>query len=133
MLFKLYVVRRGLRIYSYIKFLLNINIHARGVTCQLDDLDILSIINSCLPNQLMRSLHAFLDFFGHLNSFLELLFMLAQCFNQFGQESPSYGIMAKAQNCGLEVSEFELQPRYNVHFQTDMRGKGIDLFIPNPN
>ena len=39
--------------------------------------------------------------------------------------------MAKVWDCGLEVSEFDLQFRYYVHFWTDAIGKDIDLpYLP---
>ena len=34
--------------------------------------------------------------------------------------------MAKVQDCNLEVSEFELKSRYNVYFQTNTLGKGMN-------
>ena len=37
--------------------------------------------------------------------------------------------MAKVMNCGLEVSEFELQSHYYVNIQTNTLGKGINPFI----
>ena len=41
------------------------------------------------------------------------------------------GIMVKALDCGIVVSEFELQSRYYVQFRTDTLGKGMDsLIIP---
>ena len=40
--------------------------------------------------------------------------------------------MAKVRNCGFEVSGFELQSRYYVHFQTNTFGKGFNPpFSPN--
>ena len=33
--------------------------------------------------------------------------------------------MIKALGCGIEVSEFELQSRYDAHFRTDTLGKGM--------
>ena len=35
--------------------------------------------------------------------------------------------MTKVLNCSLEVSEFEIQSRYYVHFRTNTFGKGIEL------
>ena len=37
--------------------------------------------------------------------------------------------MAKVLDCGLDVSEFELQSQYYVHFRTNTLGKGISRFI----
>ena len=37
------------------------------------------------------------------------------------------GVMVKALDCGIVVSEFEFQSRYNVHFQT--LGKDMKSFI----
>ena len=38
-------------------------------------------------------------------------------------------VMAKVQDCGFEVSEFHLQLRYYVHFQTYTFGKDMILLI----
>ena len=35
------------------------------------------------------------------------------------------GVMIKAMDCGIVVSEFELQSRYYVHIQITTPGKGI--------
>ena len=41
------------------------------------------------------------------------------------------GVMVKAMDCGIVVSEFELQPRYYVHFQANTLGKGMNpLTLP---
>ena len=37
--------------------------------------------------------------------------------------------MAKVLHCGLEVSEFDLQAWYYVHFQTNILRKGMKLLI----
>ena len=42
------------------------------------------------------------------------------------------GIMAKVLNRGLEISEFELQSRYYVHFRTTF-GKSMNPVIPPPS
>ena len=39
------------------------------------------------------------------------------------------GVMVKAMDCGIVVSEFELQSRYYVHFRTKTLGKGMNPFI----
>ena len=41
---------------------------------------------------------------------------------------PRY-VMVKALDCGMVVSEFELQSHYYVHFRTNMFGKGMYLLI----
>ena len=38
-------------------------------------------------------------------------------------------VMVKAMDCWIVVSEFELQPRYYVHFRTNTLGKGINPLI----
>ena len=43
-------------------------------------------------------------------------------------ESPC-GVVANLPICDIVVSEFELQWRYYVHFQTDTLGKGIGLLV----
>ena len=37
--------------------------------------------------------------------------------------------MVKAMDCGIVVSEFELQSRYYVHFRANTFGKGMNLLI----
>ena len=39
------------------------------------------------------------------------------------------GVMVKAMDCGIVVSEFVLQSRYYVHFRTNTLGKGMNPFI----
>ena len=39
------------------------------------------------------------------------------------------GVMVKAMDCGIVVSEFELQSRYYVHFRTNTPGKGMNPLI----
>ena len=38
-------------------------------------------------------------------------------------------VMVKAMDCGIVVSEFELQLRYYVHFRTNTLGKGMNPLI----
>ena len=40
-----------------------------------------------------------------------------------------HGVMIKAMDCGIIVSEFVLQSRYYVHFQTNTLGKGMNPLI----
>ena len=42
------------------------------------------------------------------------------------------GVMVKAMDCGIIVSEFVLQLRYYVHFQANTLGKGMTppLILP---
>ena len=37
--------------------------------------------------------------------------------------------MLKAMDCGIVVSEFELQSRYYIHFQANTLGKGMNPVI----
>ena len=39
------------------------------------------------------------------------------------------GVMVKPLDCGIVVSEFELQSHYNINFWTNTLGKGINPFI----
>ena len=41
----------------------------------------------------------------------------------------SRDVMVKAMDCGILVSELELQSRYYVHFRTNTRGKGMNPVI----
>ena len=40
------------------------------------------------------------------------------------------GVMVKAIDCEIVVSEFELQSRYYVHFRANTLGKGMNPHIP---
>ena len=40
------------------------------------------------------------------------------------------GVMFKAMDCGIVVSELELQSRYYVHFRANTLGKGMNPLIP---
>ena len=40
-----------------------------------------------------------------------------------------YGVMVKAMDCGIVVSEFVLQSRYYIHFQANTLGKGMNPLI----
>ena len=40
------------------------------------------------------------------------------------------GVMVKAMDCGIVVSEFVLQSRYYVHFRANTLGKGIEPPYP---
>ena len=39
------------------------------------------------------------------------------------------GVIVKAMDCGIVVTEFELQSRYYVHFWTNTLGKGMNPLI----
>ena len=39
------------------------------------------------------------------------------------------GVMVKAMDCGIVVSEFVLQSRYYVHFRANTLRKGMNQFI----
>ena len=41
-----------------------------------------------------------------------------------------HGVMVKALNCIIEVSEFEQQLHYYIYFQTDTLRKGMNPFTP---
>ena len=40
-----------------------------------------------------------------------------------------HGVMVQTMDCGIVVSEFKLQSCYNVHFQTNTLGKGMNSLI----
>ena len=40
------------------------------------------------------------------------------------------GVMVKAMDCGIVVSEFVLQSRYHIHFRANTLGKGMNLPYP---
>ena len=39
------------------------------------------------------------------------------------------GVMVKAMDCGIQVSEFVLQSRYYVYFRENTLGKGMNPLI----
>ena len=39
------------------------------------------------------------------------------------------GVMVKAMDCGIKLSEFVLQSHYYVHFQANTLGKGMNPLI----
>ena len=39
------------------------------------------------------------------------------------------GVMVKAMDCGIVISEFVLQSRYYVHFRANILGKGMNPLI----
>ena len=39
------------------------------------------------------------------------------------------GVMVKAMDCGIALSEFELQSHYYVHFRANTLGKGMNPLI----
>ena len=39
------------------------------------------------------------------------------------------GVMVKEMDCGIVVSEFEVQSRYYIHFRTNALGKGMNPLI----
>ena len=47
----------------------------------------------------------------------------------FQQWIKNRGVMVKAMDCGIVVSEFELQSRYYVHSRTNTIGKGMNPLI----
>ena len=40
-----------------------------------------------------------------------------------------HGVMVKAMDCRIVVSEFKLQSGYYIHFRTNTLGKGMNLLI----
>ena len=40
-----------------------------------------------------------------------------------------HGVMVKAMDCGIVVSEFVLQSRYYIHFRVNTLGKGMNPLI----
>ena len=42
------------------------------------------------------------------------------------------GIMAKVEDCSLQLNKFEFQWCYYIHLEINNLGKGINHFIPPP-
>ena len=59
---------------------------------------------------------------------LMLFFLFAVIYNRYKWGCPR-GVMVKAMDCGIVVSEFVLQSRYYVRFRTNTLGKGMNPFI----
>ena len=70
-----------------------------------------------------------LIFFSHLNGFINfyLIRIILFTINQSGL--CLHGVMFKALDFRIVVSEFELQSCYYVHFRTNTFGKGMKLLI----
>ena len=60
--------------------------------------------------------------------FLMLPFFYFLLMNNFLRGCPR-GVMVKAMDCGIVVSEFVFQSRYYVHFQANTLGKGMNPII----
>ena len=60
-------------------------------------------------------------------SFLNML--STKCVNKSYRGVWPRGVMVKATDCGIVLSEFELQSRYYVHFRTNILGKGMNPLI----
>ena len=45
------------------------------------------------------------------------------------EDGGARGVMVKAMDCGIVVSEFVLQSRYYVHFRTNTNEKGMNPLI----
>ena len=70
--------------------------------------------------------YSFLSFFLSFYSFsLEVLFIYLSIYLSIYGGCPR-GVMVKAMDCGIVVSEFVLQSRYYVHFQANTLGKGMN-------
>ena len=51
------------------------------------------------------------------------------CINKLRMWVCPRGVMVKAMDCGIVVSEFVLQPCYYVHFRTNTLGKGMNPLV----
>ena len=49
--------------------------------------------------------------------------------NRYTKKGCRRGVMVKATDCGIVVSEFVLQSRYYVHFHANTVGKGMSPLI----
>ena len=49
--------------------------------------------------------------------------------SQYHLEGCPRGVMVKAMDCGIVVSEFVLQSRYYVQFRANTLGKGMNTLI----
>ena len=59
----------------------------------------------------------------------ELQFKILDFISAWISITSAGGVTVKAMDCWIVVSEFELQSRYYVHFQTNILGKGINSLI----
>ena len=81
---------------------------------------LISGLYSLLSSFLWDNNFFFFSFYSNLPGF---------CFRFFHWGTPC-GVMAKVLDCGLEESEFELQSRYNVHFETNTIGTSMKPLYP---
>ena len=63
------------------------------------------------------------------NIFLHLVFFIRFLIKLKQNKGCLRGVMVKAMDCGIVVSEFVLQSRYNVHFRPNTLGKGMNPLI----
>ena len=66
--------------------------------------------------------------YKHQLCILEMVYLFPSKINGV---SPSI-VMVKELDCSLQVTEFELQTYYYVHFRTNTLGKGIKPLVPHP-
>ena len=59
------------------------------------------------------------------------MYLLATFQSQWRKNQWGYprGVMVKAMDCGIVLSEFVLQSRYYVHFRANTLGKGMNPLI----
>ena len=74
-----------------------------------------------------RSSAADRDDIAHLKRRAKII--INKC-HQIDQGGCLRGVMVKAMDCGIVVSEFVLQSRYYVHFRTNTLGKVMNPLIP---
>ena len=89
-----------------------------------------SLVGICIYNFLTPT------YFRSTAWLLQLIFTDASCAENLWLTARSVvniggprGVMVKAMDCGIVVSEFELQSCYYVHFRANTLGKGINPFI----
>ena len=66
--------------------------------------------------------------FNATNLIIFNYFSLTICYFSTTRGYPR-GVMVKSMDCGIVVSEFELQSRYYVHFRAKTLGKGMNPLI----
>ena len=64
-----------------------------------------------------------------LSSFFSIRLLSVHVVDSYSSGGCPRGVMVKATDCGIVVSEFELRSPYYIHFRTNTLGKGMNPLI----
>ena len=79
-------------------------------------------------NHFLKKIHkiSFIDFFNYRIKWQKLISLFIRHLCKRGCPR---GVMVKAMDCGIVISEFVFQSRYYVHFRANTLGKGMNPLI----